>query len=111
MKLSTKTNELIFELGALLNKEQQPYLMGEGIDLRRNLLLLYRCTSDSRKHELIVQIMAEGGYPWFAKLARKASRILEVDVKTDNLETNSEQDFLLSDDEFMDLLPANGHFH
>lgn len=113
MKLTSKTNALICELEAIETEAHKTLLISRGEDLRKNLLELYRLTSNQRSHELIVQIMAEGGYPWFENLASGAEKAINVSLKraTEVLDSNSNVELPLSDDDFMELLPANGYFH
>ena len=92
-----------------VSDDQMALLINHESSLRRNVLALYRMTDDVRILDLVIQIMAEGGYPWFGKLALSTNRVVD---ESQLLEPHlSESEFQLSDDEFMDLLPANGHFH
>jgi hypothetical protein len=109
MKLTPRTNELLRELGKFVNESQRPLLNRDESELRKNLLSLYRMTRDVRIHDLVIQIMAEGGYSWFGKLALSANRAVDEARSLESHQVESE--FQLSDDEFMDLLPANTHFH
>jgi len=107
MKLTTRITDLLFNLSDLEASSNAQFLIGDGPVLRDNLLRLYRATSNSDSHEIIIEIMSEAGYPWFAKLARSANKVLFDEApKAANV-----SEYRLSEEEFMELIPANGHFH
>ncbi|MFT5571916.1 MAG: hypothetical protein ACI9FR_000837 [Cryomorphaceae bacterium] len=109
MKLTPKINRLLIELTLRVSGDRKALLIRDENLLRKNLLALYRTTDDEGIHDLVIQIMAEGGYSWFAKLALGANRVVDESrlLESHTLET----EFQLSDGEFMDLIPANAHFH
>jgi len=118
MKLNPKMIELLVELSAIEAAENQSLLIGDGLFLRKNLLTLYRRTDKPQSHILIIQIMAEGGYPWFSKLVEGANELTPLDTASLNVEpleiqpeNGSSIELFMSEDEFLELLPANGHFH
>jgi len=102
MKLTDTVIELMFELS---NIEGVQHFDGDTTLLRNSLLKLFNTTDNPDAHEIIIDIMSEAGYPWFANIAKNneeaVSDISEVTVGTR----------IMSDSEFMDLLPANGRIH
>ncbi len=107
MKLTSTITDLLFDLSELETPSNTQFLIGDGTVLRNNLLKLYRATKNNDSHELIIKIMSEAGYPWFAKLARSANRIMFDSAP----EAANSDDYLMSEEEFLELIPANGHFH
>ncbi len=103
MKINSKITELLFNLSEIESPENNQFLAGEESDLRKSLLKLYRSTDNSASRETIIAIMTEAGYPWFGKLARSGEQTV---VSAANDEGN-----FMSEDDFLDLLPVNGHFH
>ncbi|RBP48359.1 hypothetical protein [Arenicella xantha] len=106
MKLTKKITDLLFVLSELESQENTQLLIGDGATLRNNLLKLYRVTDNEFSRELIADIMAEAGYPWLGKLANAPDGAL---FESAVVATND--DFLLSEEEFLELIPVNGHFH
>lgn len=113
MKLTNKINELVCELEMIEVETNVSLFERDGAVLRKTLLELYRKTDDPRSHDLIIQIMAEGGYPWFEKLAKNKASSLICSLKQAHevIESDTSSFTPLSEDDFMELLPANGHFH
>lgn len=109
MKLTETVIDLMFELSSIEGEEYSQLLHGEGKILRNNLLRLFKVTENPTSHEIIIDIMSEAGYPWFGKLAR--SNREEVRAIADMASQNDDVNKIMSDDDFMDLLPANGHIH
>ena len=107
MKLTKTITKLLFELSELESLKNTQLLIGDGATLRNNLLKLYRLTDNQVSRQLIVSIMAEAGYPWLGKLASTSDRALFDGCPVEA--TND--DYLLSEEEFLELIPANGHFH
>ncbi|GAA6137588.1 hypothetical protein NBRC116583_13350 [Arenicella sp. 4NH20-0111] len=107
MKLSETVIELMFELSNLEGEKHSGFLHGEGSILRNNLLKLFEVTDNPESQEIIIDIMSEAGYPWFNKLA-KPKRDL---AKQNSMESTVETPRIMSDDDFMSLLPANGQLH
>lgn len=107
MKLTKQITNLLFELSELESRENTQLLIGDGSTLRNNLLKLHRLTSNQVSRKLIVDIMGEAGYPWLGKLASAPDHALFDGCPVEA--TND--DFLLSEEEFLELIPANGHFH
>ncbi len=107
MKLTEAVIELMFELSSIEGDKHSEFLNGDGQILRNNLLKLFRATENPESHDIIIDIMSEAGYPWFGKLAlvesENAHAIADMSVEND--------DRIMSDDELMELLPANGHLH
>lgn len=107
MKITPRITELLFDLSELETSENNQYLTGDIEELRNNLLQLYRATDSDSSRETIIAIMTEAGYPWFGRLAKASNRaVRDIPLKK---AANEEQ--FMSDEDFLDLLPANGHFH
>jgi len=107
MKITPRITELLFDLSEIETNDNKDYLTGDIENLRNNLLLLYRTTDSNTSRETIIAIMTEAGYPWFGRLAKASNEIVrEIPSKA----VVNESQFM-SDDDFLDLLPANGHFH
>lgn len=108
MKLTNKIIKLLLDLNTMEAADNKPLLIGDGLFLRKNLLALYLRTDKPESHDLIIQIMAEGGYPWFGKIAKVAC---ESVITEEVALADAELGFVMSEDDFLELLPANGHFH
>jgi len=107
MKITPRITELLFDLSEIETNDNKDYLTGDIENLRNNLLLLYRTTDSNTSRETIIAIMTEAGYPWFGRLAKASNEIVrEIPSKA----VANEGQFM-SDDDFLDLLPVNGHFH
>ena len=107
MKITPRITELLFDLSEIETNGNNEYLTGDADELRNNLLQLYRVTDSHTSRETIIAIMTEAGYPWFGKLAQASnSAVRDIHLK----EVANEGQFI-SDEDFLDLLPANGHFH
>jgi len=101
MKLTETVIELMFELS---NIEGFKHFDSNEVDLRNNLLKLFNATNNPAAHDIIIEIMNEAGYPWFGTIARAEEMVTPASW---SLEANK----VMSDDEFMDLIPANGRLH
>ncbi len=108
MKLNETVMELIFELSVIEGVSNGRYLDGEGTTLRNNLLKLFNSTSNPAAHNLIINIMNEAGYPWFERVAKPQSDIAASETSQS---FDSAGGKTLSEDEFLELLPANGRIH
>jgi len=107
MKITPRITELLFDLSEIETNDNKDYLTGDIENLRNNLLLLYRTTDSNTSRETIIAIMTEAGYPWFGRLAKASNQVVrEIPSKA----VANEGQFM-SDDDFLDLLPVNGHFH
>ena len=107
MKITPKITELLFDLSESETADNNAYLTGDVSNLRNSLLQLYRATDSDHSRETIIAIMSEAGYPWFGRLAKASNRSLsDIPLK----EVANEEQFM-SDEDFLDLLPINGHFH
>jgi len=107
MKITPKITELLFDLSESECSENNAFLTGDASSLRNSLLQLYRATDNDNSRETIIAIMSEAGYPWFGRLAKATNRSLsDIPLK----EVANEEQFM-SDEDFLDLLPINGHFH
>ncbi|MCH2190623.1 MAG: hypothetical protein MK188_06855 [Gammaproteobacteria bacterium] len=101
MKLTETVLELMFELSTI---EGVNHFDGNEVDLRNKLLKLFNATRNRAAHDIIIEIMNEAGYPWFATIARAEEFRSPSSWSLEHNKT-------MSDDEFMDLMPANGRFH
>jgi len=107
MKITPRITELLFDLSEIETNDNKDYLTDDVDNLRNNLLLLYRTTDSNTSRETIIAIMTEAGYPWFGRLAKASNQVVrEIPSKA----VANEGQFM-SDDDFLDLLPVNGHFH
>jgi len=114
MKLTPKITELLLDLSEIEERDTYQYLTGDISDLRNKLLQLYRSTESDQSREKIISIMTEAGYPWFGKLAQASKQSLrEIPLKdvANEEEFSANEGKLMSDEDFLDLLPINGHFH
>ncbi len=109
MKLTETVIQLMFELSNVDGIDHSAYLDGTGDALRSNLIKLYSDSDNANAHDLIVEIMEEAGYPWFRTMVRPAKAV--VRSNSYNSTESISEDKLMSDNEFMDLLPINGHIH
>jgi len=114
MKITPKITELLFDLSETENHDNGAYLSGDLAGLRGDLLRLYRTTESHQSRETIISIMTEAGYPWFGRLADASEQSLRdiplKEVANEELFSLS-GDRVMSDEDFLDLLPINGHFH
>ena len=107
MKITPRITELLFDLSEIESGENNQYLTGDIDELRNNLLQLYQATDSHSSRETIVAIMTEAGYPLFDRLATVGEHTLgDIPLKKTGNEGK-----VMSDEDFFDLLPANGHFH
>jgi len=104
MKLTNTITDLMVDLSWIETRGNTPSLFSAGNSLWHNLLNLYRSTSNTDSQVLIIKIMAVAGYPWFGKIARVTDRVrLAAAADSDECE--------MSEDDFLELIPANAHFH
>ncbi|MCH2190625.1 MAG: hypothetical protein MK188_06865 [Gammaproteobacteria bacterium] len=108
MKLTQQVIELMFELSSIDGIDSNKYLNSNGDQLRSNLLNLFNTTENTQAHEIIINIFSEAGCPWFGTIARGEGFAYEELVKVAEIQ---EEGKLMSDDAFMELLPANGRIH
>ena len=108
MKLTETVIELMFELSNIEGDAHSEYLHGDGNMLRNNLLKLFNTTENPESHEIIIDILSEAGYPWFGKLARSEDDTIQAVA---GMSAQKDGHGIMSDDDFMELLPANGHLH
>ena len=104
MKLTETVIELMFELS---NIEGVKVFESDTTQLRNSLLELYNSTDNPDAHDIIIDIMSAAGYPWFENVAR-VEREGQVAITA---APRSAPSRVMSDDDFMDLIPANGHLH
>lgn len=111
MKVTQNVLNLMFELSTIEGEGHARYLCGEGAALRNNLLELYKLTKNPESHEIIIDIMSEAGYPWFGALVRMGDNYM-FDTESLAAMNDASNDFhIMSEDDFLELIPANGHFH
>ena len=116
IKITPKITELLFDISELEASEDVYFLHNEPANLRNNLLKLYRVTDSDVSREKIIAIMSEAGYPWFGKLVNSNhNQVVESTqsgIPTLEMPTQAanEEEFM-SEEDFLDLLPANSHFH
>ena len=107
MKITRRRTELLFDLSEIESSENSEYITGDVSQLRSNLLQLYCVTDNCASRETIIAIMTEAGYSWFGPLAKSHKRaIREVTRKA-----VANQSEFMSEDDFLELLPANHYFH
>lgn len=108
LKITPKITELLFDISEIEVADNAHYLLGDITDLRNNLLKLYRVTDNQTSREKIIAIMSEAGYPWFGKLAKATQhKVNNIELKI----TSENEEQFMSEEDFLDLLPANSHFH
>lgn len=108
MKLTETVIELMFELSNIEGEKHSEFLYGDGKILRNNLLKLFNKTENPESQDIIINILNEAGYPWFGKLAHNESHTIRAIVDQNALNDDVR---IMTDDEFMELLPANGRLH
>ncbi len=109
MKLTRNVLNLMFELSNIEGESNSGYLCGEGSVLRNNLLELFKITTNPESHGIIIDIMSEAGYPWFGDLIEMGDCYIRDAAA---LSESNESGFMpMNEDDFLELIPANGHFH
>lgn len=109
MKLTETVIELMFELSDIEFPHNAHYLCGDGAKLIDNLLTLFNETKNPATHEIIIDIMNEAGHPF---LGHDEETIDEnINAASNLISAYKCPDQLMSDDQFLDLLPANSYFH
>jgi len=108
MKLSAEVSDLLVKLIDLESIDQKQLLKGNTDLLCQNLLAIYGKTSNQKSHDLILEIIDKGGYSLFGS---SYDYLAESSFNNTTFVTNPSVGFAMSEDEFMDLLPANGYFH
>lgn len=104
LKINSKITELLSEIEVA---ENENFLEGDLMDLRNDLLKLYCVTDNQNSREKIIAIMSEAGYPWF--LRGEGSPAVSTVFK-EHQKVDAEELFMPEED-FLNLLPANSHFH
>ena len=105
MKLTETVIELMFELS---NIEGVKHFEGDATLLRNSLLKLFKTTDNPDAHEIIIDIISEAGYPWFANIAQPKNNDRLVHDTSEVVSELVVRPRVMSDSEFLDLLPANG---
>lgn len=117
IKITPKITELLFDISELEVTENVYFLHNEPANLRNNLLKLYRVTDNEASREKIIAIMSEAGYSWFAKLVGSShSQVVEsthsgIPTLEMPIQQAANEEEFMSEEDFLDLLPANSHFH
>lgn len=107
MKITPKITELLFDLSESETAENNACLTGDDTNLCDSLLQLYRETDSDNSRESIIEIMSEAGHPYFGKLAKASN----YSISAISLKEVASEDQFMSDEDFLNLLPINGHFH
>jgi len=110
MKICAEVSDLLVQLIDIESAEQDVLLNGSVDLLAQNLLSLYGRTSNQKSHDLILEILDKSDCSLFRAPAHYVndSDAFHCGVIS---EVNNSSNFQLSEDEFMELLPINGHFH
>ena len=111
MKLSAKVSDLLVELIDIESIDHKQLLKGSTDLLCQNLLALYGKTSNQKSHDLILEIIDKGGYSLFGSSHEYLDQSGALTNQIESVKSNSDREFSMSEDEFMDLLPINGYFH
>jgi len=114
MKFNSKVAELLCDLSDIETPENSQLLAEQGNDLTSNLLELYRVTDNSSSKLTINAIMAEAGYPTLDDLDSEQSISTlqhSAIINAPSTSLTQTEHGLLSEDDFLDLLPANCYFH
>lgn len=120
MKVTDELTNLVVELGELESFERAGSVIShDGVSVKA-LLSLFNETENPRSKQVVREIFDEAGYGWLFELdegcfesaaglkaitTEKASGVDDVVVK------EIAEDGLLSEEEFLNLLPASAYFH
>ena len=117
MKLSNEVNELLVELVNLESIDNSQLLEVNAGMLCQNLIEIYGKTTNSKTQDLIIKIIDKSGYSFFGprsdKFISNESTLTEEveDTVTSVASYSSASDFVIDEDDFMNLVPINGYFH
>ena len=121
MKVTNELTELVVELGELESFERAGLVFdSQGVSVRE-LLQLFNETENPRSKQVVREIFDEVGYGWFIELDemtfRSAAGLKAIKSGQNSgcdkhvVATMIAADKLMSDDDFLDLMPASSHFH
>ena len=115
MKLSNEVNELLVELVNLESIDNSQLLEVNAGMLCQNLIEIYGKTTNSKTQDLIIKIIDKSGYSFFGprsdKFVSNESTLTEEVEDTVTGVASYSSDFVIDEDDFMNLVPINGYFH
>jgi len=108
VKINESISELVLELVELETPDNtRAVLTNKGVSLK-GLIDVYSETVNSRSRQVVLEIIDEVGNDWAPELSEEAQAANEAA----SFDRNRSQGWAnLSEDEFMDLLPANSYMH
>ena len=117
LKITRKFSELLKNLSNKENVDNHEFLLGESGRLKHNLLTFYSVAGSQINREKMISLMSEAGYSLIDNLSiakkdnMEAISLTEEEwgAKVDSQEIA--EDLFMGEEDFMDLLPANGYFH
>ena len=115
MKLSNEVNELLVELVNLESIDNLQLLEINAGMLCQNLIEIYGKTTNSKTQDLIIKIIDKSGYSLFGP--RSNNFALSENTQAENTDSvmnrvrSSSGEFVIDEDDFMNLIPINGYFH
>lgn len=115
MKLSNEVNELLVELVNLESIDNLQLLEVNAGMLCQNLIEIYGKTTNSKAQDLIIKIIDKSGYSLFGP--RSNNFALSENTQAENTDSamnrvrSSSGEFVIDEDDFMNLIPINGYFH
>jgi len=96
-KLSRRALDLLIELRKCESADNMQLLAGDLDGFSAKLMRLYRTTENLQSRGIIADLLAEVGYPWFKKLARKmitgdstASHVPARDIPIEHIDISSD---------------------
>lgn len=107
LKITPKITELLFDLSQIEIEENTCFLNGDLSELSNNLLKLYCVTDNQNSREKIIAIMSEAGYPWLSKSNGCVLKGTAIEQRQAVIAEN----LFMSEDDFLNMLPANSYFH
>ncbi|RBP49123.1 hypothetical protein [Arenicella xantha] len=121
MKVTDELTDLVVELGELESFELAGMLINQNGVSVKGLLQLFNQTDNLRSKQVVREIFDEMGYGWFVELDemtfRSAAGLKKIKTKqTSGCDTHIvaraiSEDEILSDQEFLELIPINQYFH
>ncbi|WP_189399870.1 hypothetical protein [Arenicella chitinivorans] len=121
MKVTDELTNLVVELGELESFERAGAVISqEGVSVKA-LLSLFNETDNPRSKQVVREIFDEAGYGWLFELDQGCVESAAA-LKTTTIENASATDELvvikeipdngyLTEEEFLDLMPASAYFH
>jgi len=108
MKITENISDLVLELTELETPDSTKRVFSEGGLSLQSLMEIYSETDSNRSRQVVLEIIDEVGSGWGTQLDDASQYTQEAQALAKNVETGYT---LLSEDDFMDLLPANCYFH